>query len=58
MTIEIRELIIEARVVKATSESLAPAVGVSSLGRGEQERLIELIVRRVLEKLYDEREEM
>ena len=58
MTIEIRELVIEARVNGPTSEPSAPAFSVSGLARAEQDRLIDLIARRVLEKLYDEREEM
>ncbi len=55
MTIEIRELVIEARV---TQTPTTHAVGLSStsvpnMSRVEQERLIETITRRVLENLRD-----
>ncbi len=60
MTIEIRELVIEARVTPTQARSRTYpnrgaeyAVSVPNMSRVEQERLIETISRRVLENLCE-----
>ncbi|MCP1489806.1 hypothetical protein J3D48_006216 [Pseudomonas fluorescens] len=60
MTIEIQELIIQARVTDGPPQ--APTRGASlaslaSLGRMEQDRLVEQVTLRVLESLRDERKQ-
>ncbi len=55
MTIEIRELVIEARVTQTPSVRTIgqSSTSMSNMSRAEQERLIETITRRVLENLRD-----
>jgi hypothetical protein len=56
MTIEIRELIIQARIDDGTSDP-APLAGKPSLpGAAEQETMVAQIIRRVLLHLRDEQE--
>ncbi|WP_155736137.1 DUF5908 family protein [Pseudomonas chlororaphis] len=57
MTIEIQELVIQARVVDAASQGSARGWSWESLGRREQNRLVEQITQQVLERLRDEREQ-
>lgn len=56
MTIEIRELVIEARVLNDRRGAPAPLLAANREDSIEQERLIETIVRRVLDRLHEERE--
>ncbi|WP_198346112.1 DUF5908 family protein [Burkholderia ubonensis] len=55
MTVEIRELVIQAQVSQDSApRALTPAS--TRLSREEQDRLVKLIVRQVLDTLRDERE--
>jgi hypothetical protein len=56
MTIEIRELIIQARVDDGTSNSVASGGKPSLPGAAEQEAMVAQIIRRVLRHLHDEQE--
>ncbi len=56
MTIEIQELIIQARVTDSTHAATG-ASSWESLGRVEQDHLVEQVTRRVLESLRDEQEQ-
>ncbi|SDY37898.1 DUF5908 family protein [Pseudomonas sp. NFIX28] len=57
MTIEIQELIIQARVTDSSNQSATHATSWASLERAEQDRLVEQLTRRVLECLRDEQEQ-
>ncbi|WP_350307147.1 DUF5908 family protein [Photorhabdus viridis] len=54
MTIEIKELVIQARVTSPETVASPPVATLSQLGYREQARLIDEITRAVLEKLRDE----
>lgn len=56
MTIEIRELVIEARITNG-AEPPGDAQTLERLSAAGQHRLIDLIVRRVLEQLREEQRE-
>jgi len=56
MTIEIQELIIQARVTDGGSAAMSPLPLVAASPM-EQDKIVAEIVRQVLEKLRDEREE-
>jgi hypothetical protein len=59
MTIEIRELVIEARVTEDATPALhteKQSGGLQDMSWLEQERLIDMIAKRVLEALRDQRE--
>jgi hypothetical protein len=55
MTIEIQELIVQARVTDTSAKTTAGGASLASMGRMEQDRLVERIAQRVLESLRDER---
>jgi hypothetical protein len=57
MTIEIQELIIQARVTDGSPQPPTRGASLASLGRMEQDRLIEQITQRVLESLRDQRKQ-
>ncbi len=57
MTIEIRELVIQAQVTQGAAAA-EPARALKPLGRAEQDRLVEKIIKQVMEQLRDERERM
>ncbi|WP_171845260.1 MULTISPECIES: DUF5908 family protein [unclassified Burkholderia] len=57
MTLEIRELVIEARVVDDTSSSRAVAVD-KTISDAERAKLVEQVARRVLEWLSEQRERL
>ena len=57
MTIEIQELIIQARVTDSSTGATTRASSWESLGWMEQEHLVEQVTRRVLESLLDEQEQ-
>jgi Family of unknown function (DUF5908) len=55
VTVEVRELVIQAKVISDRDEHIASPVQVGSVReRVHEERLIQLITRRVLERLRDE----
>lgn len=57
MTLEIRELVIEARVVDERSSS-SEVVRSRGLTEDEMARLVEQVTRRVLEALQEQRERL
>ncbi|WP_204421651.1 DUF5908 family protein [Burkholderia sp. MS455] len=57
MTLEIRELVIEARVVDDTSPSRAVAMD-KTFSEAERAKLVEQVARRVLEWLSEQRERL
>ncbi|WP_387689194.1 DUF5908 family protein [Photorhabdus sp. RM71S] len=54
MTIEIKELVIQARVTSPEAVTSSPVATLSQLEYREQARLIDEITRAVLERLRDE----
>jgi hypothetical protein len=55
MTIEIQELIIQARVTDTSAQATARGTSLAALGRMEQDHLVERVTQRVLDSLRDER---
>ncbi len=53
MTIEIRELVIQAQVTQGSSKTTS---ALQSLGRNERDRLVNEITRQVLEQLREKQE--
>lgn len=56
MTIEIHELVIEARVVGATPEENRAPVRLRDIAPAEREQLIDTVAQRVLRILREEKE--
>lgn len=54
MTVEIRELIIQAKITDATSsQPIAPRIQMPDFTRYKDEQLVDIITRRVLEQLQE-----